>query len=81
MNLTATLTSVADDSAMYQMALTIEYLSELLIKQQQILKQQQEKIKAQQKQIKELLEERDKLKNLQCRSRSMQTNRSKKKAR
>ncbi len=63
MKLTAPLTPEAAISAMYQMALTVEQLSEWLIKQQQIIKKQQQRIKAQQKQLKELREERDKLKN------------------
>ena len=63
MKLTAPLTPEAAISAMYQMALTVEQLSEWLIKQQQIINKQQQKIKAQQKQLKELREERDKLKN------------------
>ncbi len=63
MKLTAPLTPEVAISAMYQMALTVEQLSEWLIKQQQIINKQQQRIKAQQKQLKELREERDKLKN------------------
>ena len=63
MNLTAPLTPEIAISAMAQMALIVEQLSEWLIKQQQIINKQQQRIKAQQKQLKELLEERDQLKN------------------